>query len=306
MAEKKNAAAGGKSDPGSVQELIGQREQLRAWIRRLDEVRTEAPDRVAERVRGDYEDRLRRVTEELSQHREEIERELERLRGELREAEVRLAQSVDALDEQRLRHLIGELDAGAWDAARGELEGAVAHAEGELARTREEVERLEALATDITEPAAEPEAPPEEEPAAEEAAPVAEADAGEPAEAEAEADAEERLPGVDAGEAEAWDPFGQEFARSGEGEERTEDLPWLAPMEEKTSAPWQEGEGGEEEGLEFLNELEKSAAGDAEGGGELAPDDLAFLEELDRAISGSPARTPPPAAAPPAPAAGAQ
>ena len=132
-----------------VSELVAQREQLRAWISKLNEVQTGAPSRVAERVRADYQERLRRVTEELSAHAEEVQRSLESVRAELDAAEERRAQAVDALEETRLRHLIGELDEAAWDRARAPLEQDVATAEEALAHTRAEVERLSTLSAEI-------------------------------------------------------------------------------------------------------------------------------------------------------------
>lgn len=155
-----------------VHELVSQREQLRAWIARLDEVQTGAPSRVAERVRADYQDRLRRVTEELSEHGEEIQRNLQALRDQLAAAEERRTQAADALEETRLRHLIGELDEPAWDQARAPLEQDVADADQAVASTRGEVERLSTLATEIVGPQ-EPE--PADEPAADES-PAATAD----------------------------------------------------------------------------------------------------------------------------------
>lgn len=132
-----------------VQTLVDQREQLRAWIARLDEVQTGAPSRVTERVRADYEDRLRRVDEELSAHGEEIQRNLDALREELSVAEERRGHAADALEETRLRHLIGELDGPAWETARAPLEQDVADAEQAVAATRAEVERLSSLADGI-------------------------------------------------------------------------------------------------------------------------------------------------------------
>src|ERR1700745_4274676 len=119
-----------------VHTLVSQREQLRAWISKLDEVQTGAPSRVAERVRADYQDRLRRVTEELSDHGEEIQRNLQALRDQLAAAEERRNQPADALEETRLRHLIGELDQAAWDQARTPLEQDVAAADQAAAAPR--------------------------------------------------------------------------------------------------------------------------------------------------------------------------
>jgi hypothetical protein len=195
--------AAGPEAGSTVEALVQQREQLRGWIARLDEVKTEAPSRVAQRVRADYEERLRRVTEDLGAHREEIERNLDGLRAELQAADDRRTHAADALDETQLRHLIGELDDGAWNDVRPHLESALADADEALARTRGEVERLSALAGEIAEaepepapqsfapqpePAAEPVA--EAAPAAEEALPIVDDDAplfAEPAAAEPEA-----------------------------------------------------------------------------------------------------------------------
>jgi hypothetical protein len=132
-----------------VHELVSQRDQLRAWIAKLDEVQTGAPSRVAQRVRADYEDRLRRVTEELGAHAEEVQRQLESLRDQLADAETKHAEAEDALEEQRLRHLIGELDASEWERARASLEADVSGAAEALAHTRSEVERLSVLSGEI-------------------------------------------------------------------------------------------------------------------------------------------------------------
>ncbi|HEX8907382.1 MAG TPA: hypothetical protein VF771_21195, partial [Longimicrobiaceae bacterium] len=144
-----------------VGELVAQRDQLRAWIAKLDEVQTGAPSRVAERVRADYQDRLQRVTEELAAHAEEVQRSLESMRAELQSAEERRGQAVDALEEMRLRHLIGELDEPAWDRARQPLERDVSGAEEAVARARNEVERLSVLSAEIGGGGAQAEAEPE-------------------------------------------------------------------------------------------------------------------------------------------------
>lgn len=139
-----------EQNPGAtVHDLIRQREQLTGWIARLDEVGGQASTRAAERIRADYADRLRRVNESLSEHRGEIESDLQRFRGALEQAEQHRLAAADEMDEASLRHLIGELDEAAWNAARPDLEARVRAAEDEVAQAREEVERLETLAADI-------------------------------------------------------------------------------------------------------------------------------------------------------------
>jgi hypothetical protein len=133
----------------AVTGLVSQRDQLRAWIAKLDQVGGAAVTKVAARVRADYEDRLRRVTEELAAHAESVRGSLEQRREELAAAEERREHAVEALDETRLRHDIGELDEAAWDQARQPLDAELSAAELAVEQARGEVERLDALSGEI-------------------------------------------------------------------------------------------------------------------------------------------------------------
>ncbi|HEX8358791.1 MAG TPA: hypothetical protein VF613_01635 [Longimicrobium sp.] len=304
-----------------VHALVQQREQLRGWIAKLDEVSAGAPTRVAERIRQDYRERLERVTSALGEHRDEIGRSLEAMRLELHEAEERHTLAGEALEEMRLRHLIGELGDAEWETQRGRLDVEVASAEAEMRRLTGETERLAALAAEVSgEPASAQTAfaSVAEEPADETAEPLAFIEdapvASEPApEAEAEAEtagwlneisldpapASDPAPPAADASADEWDPFGEGFGGAAETRADTEgDLPWLETSEPATPEPWSPA-SSEGDGLEFLNDLGTSVP-ETPSTGDLAEDDLAFLEELDRAISGAPSAsrpaTPPPAA----------
>ncbi|HYW08692.1 MAG TPA: hypothetical protein VE913_17150, partial [Longimicrobium sp.] len=235
-------------------------------------------------------------------HREEIDRTLDALRGELASAEERRNQAEETLEEARLRGMIGELSADEWEAQRGPLEAEVAAADGVVASARGEVERLSALATEISaEPApvvAQPAAREPESFAAPTGAPMEEPGGETPVESEWNPVMPPLDPpavaAVEEESAAMWDPFGNEFG----GAPATPhvdagDLPWLDPAQQ-TDAGWSPTDSGD--GLEFLNDLEKSPQPEQPAADDLAKDDLAFLEELDRAISGSPAATPPPPA----------
>src|ERR1700741_4198587 len=102
MTPRNSAPAEGAPTGPDAQELIRQRELLAGWIAKLDEVRTDAPGRVAERVRADYVARLQQVTADLLAHREEIERDLESRRHDQATAEERRAHAADALEETQL------------------------------------------------------------------------------------------------------------------------------------------------------------------------------------------------------------
>jgi hypothetical protein len=307
-----------------VHALVQQREQLRGWIAKLEEVGTGAPARVAERIRQDYGDRLARVTAALGEHREEIGRSLESMRLELREVEERHTVAGEALEEMRIRHLIGELGDSEWETQRGRLDVEVASADAEMRRLRGEVDRLASLAAEVSGDGASTEtafASAAEEPA--DGVPAAEAEptpepaalapdtpADEPEEDDTAAWLNEisldppaasapAAPAADTS-ADEWDPFGEGFG--GPAETRAEgdgDLPWLETPE-RAADPWSPSTS-EGDGLEFLNDL-GTATPPPPATGDLAEDDLAFLEELDRAISASPAAGRP--ATPPAAPAG--
>jgi len=307
-----NAAADG------VPELVRQRDQLRAWIAKLDEVQTGAPNRVTQRVRADYEDRLRRVTEDLSAHGEEIRRGLEGLREQLSAAEERRAHAADALEETRLRHLIGELDEGAWEQAREPLEAEAAAADQAVAQAQGEFERLSTLSAEISGAAAEPE-PEEEQDEPAEPLPYIddEAASAEPAALATSADEAESQPQASQDEAEPESEWGAApRAEQPEAEDEDadgglsgEDLAaWITeveaevtsadaapPREDETAEGWdpfanefggapaspstQPGDATRQ--LPWLGALEGSDAGGRWEPPADADDELAFLENLD-------------------------
>jgi hypothetical protein len=289
-----------EQNPGAtVHDLIRQREQLTGWIARLDEVGGQASTRAAERIRADYADRLRRVNESLSEHRGEIEADLQRFRGALEQAEQHRLAAADEMDEVSLRHLIGELDEAAWNAARPELEARVRAAEDEVAQAREEVERLETLAADIASAqdaaaalaeAPAPPAAPEPEPAA--------------YESQAEASFDEPQPESEPAAAEtASGPFDRDATDDFEPVLPDDDLPSVQdvsapaaaettfeapPAEVREAADAVSADEWDPFGSEFGTEAKQ---GDAE-------EDLPWLEGIDQAATGAAGGwTPPPAGA---------
>lgn len=133
-----------------VEALTRQRTLLQRWLTRLDEVQSEVPPHVSERVRADYQQRLQAVTEELGAHRDAVLADLEARRADLVGAESRLAAARDALEEARLRHLIGELAPEAWEERRPALEGDLSAAAEAVEKSRGEVERLDGLVREMS------------------------------------------------------------------------------------------------------------------------------------------------------------
>jgi hypothetical protein len=143
-----SSPAGGSARP-TVTELLEQRALVQGWLNRLDELRAEVPDRVAERVRDDYHDRLSRIVDSLSAHQDAIRDELERYRDRLRELQARCSELSDELGEGRLRQMIGELSAEEWESRSAELESAIATAERERGQVQEEVQRLSEIVAQV-------------------------------------------------------------------------------------------------------------------------------------------------------------
>ncbi|MBW3656060.1 MAG: zinc finger Ran-binding domain-containing protein, partial [Gemmatimonadetes bacterium] len=132
-----------------------------------------------------------------------------------------------------------------------------------------------------------------------------------PVSPESLAPADEPPAAADVAGADEWDPFGAEFGAP--QEDVDEALPWLEGIDEAAKSWTPPAPAVEDDaGLDFLRDIEESARTPEPATGDLGADDLAFLEELDRAIGAPPASiggvetpAPPPAAPPPAAAPGA-
>jgi hypothetical protein len=269
-----------------VRELVAERDRLRAWIDRLDSLDDATPQHIATRVRSDYGERLEGITAELTEHVQAVRDDLKEARERLASAEEGHREAMDRLEEVRLRHRIGELDADSWEEQRPALEATRDEADEARAGVAAEVETLEALLVEIETP---PEAPAPAAPAEETPQPEAEPTKDEPGE-------EWEPVIVGAGDGEGDDDFDAAFkAFSGEGgeerpsgsdlDESAEDedvsLPWLSEVDEEIG----QGTGAAAE-REDDGPAEEPAAGGEDD------DDLAFLAELDRAIAASEDRKP--------------
>jgi hypothetical protein len=274
-----------------VRELVAERDRLRAWIDRLDSLDDATPQHIATRVRSDYGERLEAITAELTEHVQAVRDDLKEARERLASAEEGHREAMDRLEEVRLRHRIGELDADSWEEQRPALEATRDEADEARAGVAAEVETLEALLVEIETP---PEAPAPAAPPEEAAQPEAEPGGDEPSEDEPGEEWEPVIVGADDGEGD--DDFDAAFeAFSGEGgeerssgsdlDESAEDedvsLPWLSEVDEEI-----------ERGTGAAADREAGRpAGEPAAGGE-DDDDLAFLAELDRAIAASEDRQP--------------
>jgi hypothetical protein len=141
------------SDPtrSEVEELLDRRATIEDWLTRLEDQRGKVSERIIERVREDYQNRLREALDALGAHRRAIQEQVDRAREALALAEARRAEAAEELEEAQLRTLIGEIDETSWAEQEPRLTTAVSETAEAAANARDEAERLSALLDQLDE-----------------------------------------------------------------------------------------------------------------------------------------------------------
>jgi hypothetical protein len=98
----------------TIEGLLQQRTQYEQWLARLDSAGDKAPPAVRQRVRADYEGRLKGVIEELRSHAATITGELERHRSTQAGLDRERRQAEESLAEAEVRHTVGEYAESEW------------------------------------------------------------------------------------------------------------------------------------------------------------------------------------------------
>lgn len=130
-----------------VRSLVAERQRYDDWIGALDARQAETPERVYQRVRGDYDARRSDVLTRLAEH----VAELEMLSGSLMQQREDLTGQLDALEDQRveamLRNAVGEYDNDKWEALRTDVEGQITKLTDDRSLVQMELEEIQALLT---------------------------------------------------------------------------------------------------------------------------------------------------------------
>ncbi|MFL5404089.1 MAG: zinc finger Ran-binding domain-containing protein [Gemmatimonadales bacterium] len=98
----------------TIEALLEQRTQYEDWLTKLDNSGDKAPPAVRQRVRGDYEARLRSVMEQLRGRATAISEELERHHASQAELDRQRRAAEEALAEAEVRHSVGEYTEDEW------------------------------------------------------------------------------------------------------------------------------------------------------------------------------------------------
>ena len=98
----------------TIEALLEQRTQYEEWLARLDSSGDKVPPAVRQRVRADYESRLKAVLEQLRGRGASVAEELERQHASQAQLDQERRAAEEALAEAEVRHSVGEYGEDEW------------------------------------------------------------------------------------------------------------------------------------------------------------------------------------------------
>ncbi|HKT59374.1 MAG TPA: zinc finger Ran-binding domain-containing protein [Gemmatimonadales bacterium] len=126
----------------SIEGLLQQRAQYEQWLARLDSAGDKAPAAVRERVRTDYEARLKGVIDQLRGHSATISEELDRHRKTQSGLDHEKRTVEEELSEAEVRYAVGEYSEDEWNRVSKETNDRLTRLRGELSGVGHEIARL--------------------------------------------------------------------------------------------------------------------------------------------------------------------
>ncbi|HEU5042107.1 MAG TPA: zinc finger Ran-binding domain-containing protein [Gemmatimonadales bacterium] len=152
------------SDTETIESLLEQRAQYEQWLAKLDSAANKAPAAVRQKVRGDYETRLRGVIDRLRGHAATITGELERHQGSQAELDSRRRDAEEELAEAEVRYAVGEYTEEEWSRISQQSESRLQELRDQLRSVGGEIARLSEVQALITGPSRPAEPRPEPAP----------------------------------------------------------------------------------------------------------------------------------------------
>ncbi len=125
-----------------IDALLEERARFQTWLTRLDSTGSDAPPAVRDKIRGDYQQRLDQVIDELRSHAASVAEQLATLRVREDDLGAQEATAQETLAEAELRHAVGEYEESEWERVRGGSERILIDVREELARVSDEITRL--------------------------------------------------------------------------------------------------------------------------------------------------------------------
>ena len=151
----------------SIEALLEQRAQFEQWLAKLESTANKAPPAVRQKVRADYESRLRGVIERLRGHVATIADELHRHQTTQGGLDAQRRQAEEELAEAEVRHAVGEFGDDEWRRISVEGDGRLNGLREQLKTVGHEIDRLVEVQSLIAAPVRVPDTPVARPPAAE-------------------------------------------------------------------------------------------------------------------------------------------
>lgn len=152
-------------DGDAVTTLFAERQRYEGWLAALEARRATTPQHIYDRVKTDYEGRLRGVMEQLRAQRANVESRASSLTNRLTELETEARSHEDERAEIELRAAIGEIDGEQCEATRRSADQRLSSINAEREQLGGELTRLREILVASAEgpkaaPASAPHAPP--------------------------------------------------------------------------------------------------------------------------------------------------
>ncbi|MGH2626043.1 MAG: hypothetical protein ACRDHY_05275, partial [Anaerolineales bacterium] len=126
----------------SIEALLQQRAQFEQWLAKLDSTANKAPPAVRQKVRADYEMRLRGVIDQLRSHSATIADELHRHQTTQGDLDAQRRQAEEELAEAEVRHTVGEFGDDEWRRISEQSDGRLNGLREQLKSVGREIARL--------------------------------------------------------------------------------------------------------------------------------------------------------------------
>ena len=138
------------SSPGSnpmdaVSALMQERQRFEVWIAALEEKRAITPPHVYERVRGDYEARLREIVQKLIGRTTELKETVAALTARLAKLQAEENAKRDERYEAELRATVGEFDGDRWEKLRKSIDETINRLSAERTGVSTELARVQQI-----------------------------------------------------------------------------------------------------------------------------------------------------------------
>ncbi|NUQ94317.1 MAG: hypothetical protein HOQ12_03380, partial [Gemmatimonadaceae bacterium] len=129
----------------AVAALMKERQRLEEWLAQLESRRSITPPHVFERVRGDYDARLKEVVQQLAGRTTEVQATTAALTERLARLQSEETAIRDERYEAELRSHVGEITAAQWSAIEKQSDERVAKISAERTNITAEISRFQQL-----------------------------------------------------------------------------------------------------------------------------------------------------------------